>query len=357
LNVWFDLNNSPHINLFSGLLTELRADCQLTITCQDLSNTVGLLKLHRLDHQIVGQHYGKRVISKVAGYPIRALKLWSHLKDRGVNLAVSQASYQSPLVAKLLGVPSIYMNDNEHSAGNLPAFAFATQIHVPECFTNSNLRRQFASLRKVHRYPGVKEGIYLWRIADRIHQTRAKRTHGRMRIYIRPEPHMANYYRGAKNFLDDLILGLRDEVELTILPRGVEQTAYYADERFEGIRVVANAITLEEIAVACDLFIGAGGTMTREMAVLGIPTLSVYRGELLDVDRWLIAHGAFEHHPILSVAQTLKLLHRLTARAPDRELLDRGKLAYRELRTKILELANDSAHGAVRTIVPGGNPR
>ena len=30
--------------------------------------------------------------------------------------------------------------------------------------------------------------------------------------------------------------------------------------------------------------------MTREMAVLGIPTISVYQDELLDVDRFLLQH-------------------------------------------------------------------
>jgi hypothetical protein len=35
-------------------------------------------------------------------------------------------------VAKLLGIPSIYTNDNEHAMGNKPAFIFASSILIPE---------------------------------------------------------------------------------------------------------------------------------------------------------------------------------------------------------------------------------
>jgi predicted glycosyltransferase len=42
---------------------------------------------------------------------------------------------------------------------------------------------------------------------------------------------------------------------------------------------------------AADLVIGAGGTMTREAALLGVPTLSIFRGSQPAVDRWLEDNG------------------------------------------------------------------
>ena len=43
---------------------------------------------------------------------------------------------------------------------------------------------------------------------------------------------------------------------------------------------------------AADLVIGAGGTMTREAALLGVPTFSVFAGKSPAVDRALEAQGA-----------------------------------------------------------------
>jgi predicted glycosyltransferase len=41
-----------------------------------------------------------------------------------------------------------------------------------------------------------------------------------------------------------------------------------------------------------DLVLGAGGTMTREAALLGVPTLSLFAGPPPGVDRSLEQHGA-----------------------------------------------------------------
>ena len=42
---------------------------------------------------------------------------------------------------------------------------------------------------------------------------------------------------------------------------------------------------------AADLVVGAGGTMTREGALLGIPTFSVFAGRTPAVDDWLCGEG------------------------------------------------------------------
>ncbi len=76
------------------------------------------------------------------------------------------------------------------------------------------------------------------------------------------------------------------------------------------------ALDIAEIAPDCDLFIGAGGTMTREMAVLGIPTISVYQEKLLDVDRHLMARDALLHRPRLTAAEALRYLEQSTRRPP-----------------------------------------
>jgi predicted glycosyltransferase len=124
-------------------------------------------------------------------------------------------------------------------------------------------------------------------------------------VYIRPEPWTAQYYKGSRNFLDNLLLGIKDHVDVVLLPRGKEQGVHYQDPVFAGVRVVTTALDIADIAPDCDLFIGAGGTMTREMAVLGIPTISVYQDELLDVDRYLLDVKAFIHRPELTAAEAL----------------------------------------------------
>ena len=106
--------------------------------------------------------------------------------------------------------------------------------------------------------------------------------------------------RGACNFLDETLIALKDDFEVVLLPRGDIQKNYYMQKRFKGLIVVQESISLANIMKKCALFIGAGGTMTREAAVLGIPTISIYQDDLLDVDKYLIQKGAMAHIKELS---------------------------------------------------------
>lgn len=337
MKIWLDISNSPHINLFSRMIHELARSHEIIVTARALANTIDLLELHGIKHKVVGKHYGAARLAKLYGYPVRICQLWRHLEDQNIDVALSQSSFHSPVVARLLGVRSIYMNDNEHALGNIPSFLAASTIMVPEFLSTEHLRKQYASPRKVVRYPGVKEGIYLHGLGQVLAQ--AQGTNGReprRSVYVRPEPWTAQYYKGRVNFLDELLLGLKDEVNVTLLPRDKAQAKYYAQPRFAGIRVITTAIDIAEIAPDCDLFIGAGGTMTRETAVLGIPTISVYQEQLLDVDRYLLARNAFLHRPDLTAVEALHYLEHSARRPPNRELLQKGRQAYDMIKSAIV---------------------
>lgn len=335
MKIWFDLSNSPHINMFAAMIRELMQQHDVIITCRPLANTIDLLELHKLPYTVVGRHYGKKFSAKVLGYPVRVMELRSFLASRKIDIAISQSSFHSPLVARLLGVPSIYMNDNEHALGNVPSFLAATTIMVPEFLSAQALRRQWADERKVIRYPGVKEGIYLWELDQRLRQAAPRDANAPRTIYVRPEPWTAQYYQGASNFMDELLLGLSERARVVLLPRGREQGAHYREERFRAIRVIDTALDIADIAPDCDLFVGAGGTMTREMAVLGIPTISVYQDALLDVDRYLLTQNAFLHRPQLTAGEALDYLGSMARRPPNRELLDKGRRAYEMIRDRL----------------------
>lgn len=337
MRIWFDLSNSPHINLFVRMIRELESEGhEVVITCRPLANTVDLLRLHGLAHSVIGMHYGGKLAMKLLGFPVRVWQLWRFLRGRRIDVAVSQSSFHSPVVARLLGVRSIYMNDNEHAMGNVPAFLFASKIMVPEFLSAAKLRRQCASPRKVVNYPGVKEGIYLWALDETLRQA-APRRHAKSKpsIYVRPEPWTAQYYKGRRDFLDEVIVGIKERAQVTVLPRGNEQGAHYRQDGFAGVRVIDTALDIAEIAPDCDVFIGAGGTMTREMAVLGVPTISVYQDELLDVDRYLLEIGAFTHRPALTSGELLEALKSAERRPSDRVLLDKGRQAYAMIKSAV----------------------
>lgn len=342
MKIWIDLSNSPHVNLFSGMIGELKKEHSVLLTCRPLANTMELLDQTGLRYHVVGNHYGRSAARKLIGFGIQTARLCRFLKGRRLDVAISHSSFYAPLVSRLLGIPSIYMNDNEHAQGNRLAFLFAGKIIVPKLLGAANLRKQWAKPSKVVTYPGVKEGIYLWNYLSM--EPDKDRYKGKQSfpktIFIRPEPLTAQYYKAELNFIDDLLLDLKDRFKLVILPRAKVQETYYRQPRFAGIHVPEKPIGLPQIMKNCDLFIGAGGTMTREAAVLGVPTISIYQDELLEVDKYLIEKGAMVHIKSPNAEAVTDFLAKREKKRADPELLGKGKEAYALVMKSILSMAD-----------------
>jgi uncharacterized protein len=338
MKIWFDISNSPHVNMFYQLIRELESDGhEVIITSRPLANTIALLDQKGLRHTTIGEHYGKNFLKKVFGYPIRVNQLRKFLKKKKIDLAISQSSFHSPVVAKLLGIPSIYTNDNEHAMGNKPAFICASKILIPENLAVDKIAKTGVSASKVIQYPGVKEGIYLWSKGEEIQAKRKQNTSGDIKIYIRPEPQTAQYYKGKENFLDDTILALQDKYKIIVLPRDANQSAHYKQEKFNKTYVPDKPLGFDAIAADCTIFVGAGGSMTREMAILGIPTISVYQDDLLDVDSFLLSKGLMLHEPNITPEKVVNYIDSLKNAPPALELMNKGKEAYNLFKTEILK--------------------
>lgn len=338
MKIWFDLSNSPHINMFHDLIRELESDGhEIIITSRPLANTVQLLDQRGLKHTVIGEHYGKNIYKKIFGYPIRVLQLRKFLAPLKPDLAISQSSFHSPIVAKLLGIPSIYTNDNEHAMGNKPAFIFASKILIPENLAIEKIAKLGVNAKKITQYPGVKEGIYLWSKGERIQQKRKANTDHTINIFIRPEPQTAQYYKGKENFLDEMLLTLQHKYKICVLTRDNQQYIHYKQDKFDKLNVPEKPIDFETIATECTIFIGAGGSMTRELAILGIPTISVYQDDLLDVDGYLLEKKLMRHEPNLTEEKVDSFLNELNQQSPSLELMEKGKKAFQLFKTEIIK--------------------
>src|SRR5690606_22163161 len=163
--------------------------------------------------------------------------------------AIGQSSFYLPMVANFLRVPSIYTNDNEHALGNIPSFFFADKIFLPENIAISKAIKQGAKIEKIIQYPGIKEGIYLWQKGLAIQKSREGKNPSK--IYIRPEPQTAQYYSGKVNFLDSLLIDLKDQFDFTILVRDKTQFNHYTHSKFSNIKVPSNTLDFDQIASDC----------------------------------------------------------------------------------------------------------
>jgi uncharacterized protein len=335
MKVWIDITNSPHINFFSNVVPELKANGhEVIITCRDLSNTLDLLKLEGWEFDEIGGHAGASTLKKITYFPSRVFQLIKFLRKNKPDVAVSHSSFYSPITSWFLGVRSIYINDNEHAKGNYISFLFATSTMIPEFLGVIATAKKWNKLTSILLYPGTKESLYLSK-----RKIKSKGFTGKINnIYIRPEPWTAQYYKGEKFFLDSLLINLSEKYNVFLLPRGKSQLIHYKERRFSSIHIVEKALTLDSIVNDCDLFIGAGGTMTREIAILNIPTISIYQDSLLQVDKYLISNKYMVHEKKLTLKKVDKIISNFTSKPNNSTLMKKGFIAHKQLIDNIINL-------------------
>src|SRR5260370_272074 len=162
LRIWIDLANSPHVPFFRALIPEFVArGHQIEITARDFAQTVELAAKAGMTPHVIGGHGGGSITGKAGNLVGRAAALRKWARDRGFDLAVSHNSYAQIAAAAALGIKSVTLMDYEHQPANHLAFRLASRVIVPRAFPSPELRRCGASPRKVKRYDGLKEDVYL----------------------------------------------------------------------------------------------------------------------------------------------------------------------------------------------------
>lgn len=289
MNIWVDISNAPHVSFFKGFIKKWESQGHnVIVTARDLSGSLALLKANDIEYTEIGTHYGASKLNKVKGLIIRCLQLRRFLKSKSIDVAVSQSSFYSPIVAKMFGVRCVYTNDNEYAKGNVIANALATTVVYPAAMQELTSNSFFS--KKFKYYPGVKEGIYL-----SLQKLNLKAKSQSIHIGIRPEPWTAQYHQRNDDSLLNFIRSLDSSVQITVLPRDLKQAAFFESLRFENVVVASKPLSISDIYDSFDVFVGAGGSMSRELAYLGLPCVSMYQGELLRVDRYLIDLGVMHH--------------------------------------------------------------
>lgn len=295
MRIWIDLANSPHPLLFKPVERRLVAlGHEVLITARDNAQTVELARERWPRVEVIGgpSPKGRRAKARAMASRVSELRAWA--EAHGAQVALSHNSYGQILAARSLRIPAVTAMDFEHQPANHLAFRLARTVLLPAALERLNLGRQGATKGKTRYYPGLKEELYLAdfepdaRVLDELG---IDRRDGRALVVARPAPDLAAYHsfenplfvRCVERVLED------PRVTVVVLPRHPGQRAALAG--LERCVIPEHAVDSRSLMSQADLMIGAGGTMTREAALFGVPTVSLFAGRRPAVDRWLEAHG------------------------------------------------------------------
>ncbi|MCP5520992.1 MAG: DUF354 domain-containing protein [Verrucomicrobiales bacterium] len=294
--IWIDLDNSPHVPFFEPIIRGLQGrGHEVMLTARDAFQVRDLVGHRRLNAHVVGRHYGRNPLLKVLGLGWRSVQLSPSALFRRPDLAVSHGARSQLFLCNLLGIPSVLIDDYEHSI--YPALTRPNWCIVPESLPVEALK---CHRDRVLLFTGLKEDVYTgdFEPDERMREQLGLRQDDLV-VTVRPPASEAHYHDDRSEVLFAAVmdrLTATPEVRVVLLPRNDRQQAELQRRRPEWFatgRVTIPDGVVDGLALlwASDLVVSAGGTMNREAAALGVPVYSIFQGPTAAVDQRLEREG------------------------------------------------------------------
>jgi uncharacterized protein len=328
VRIWVDLANSPHPLLFGPIVRRLaERGHDVELTARDHAQTVELALARWTPVEVIGGPSPKRPAAKATQLGRRAGELRAWARAKRPEIALSHNSYAQIVAARSLGIRTVTAMDYERQPANHLAFRLADRVVLPEAMRGSSVTRQGATTEKVRWYPGLKEELYLGEVdldTDSLSGLGIARVRDGPIVVARTPPSRALYHRRDNPLFPEAIVAAaaQPHVRCIVLTRYPEQREAVELLGAPNLAVPSTAVDALTLMREADLVIGAGGTMTREAALLGVPTVSLFAARPPAVDTWLVRQGRMRR--VQAVSDLLPIVPR--SRAPDdpRTLRQRG---------------------------------
>ena len=307
MRAWFDLTNSPHVLVLRPLIEALQADGHdVVVTARDFAQTVALCERFGLACEVIGHHRGARLGAKAIGLVDRSVALTRYARGRRFDIAIGHGSNDVSVAAFALRIPRSTMFDYEWATVQHTVNGrLCNAVVVPEAIPPERLYR-YGARGKLQRYAGLKEEYYLADFeADPAVLDELGLDVAQPIAVVRTPPSVSLYHRFENDLFAQVLLALREQAQVVVLPRVADQRAEL--ERAGGFIVPERAIDAQSLIAYGDLVVSAGGTMNREAVALGTPDYTTFEGRLGGVDERLIADGRLRQ---LTSAQEITVVKR-----------------------------------------------
>lgn len=296
MKIWIDIANAPHAPFFAPIAQELESrGHEILITAWDRGQARALAQETWPDAILVGAGYQRGVLDKGLSIWRRARGLTRAVRRHRPDVALGHGSYAQVVAGRMIRCRVVTMLDYEHQPANHLSLRLAHRVVMPRAIPLDAVRKMGATARKTAWYEGFKEDVTLSRFSP---DPRFREVLGvdpdAVLVTVRPPAEGALYHRESNPIFRDLLARLvATGATVLVTPRTAGQGD--ALESVAGVRIMREAVSGADLLWASDLVVGAGGTMTREAAILGTPSVSVFSQDLGAVDRALVADGRLVH--------------------------------------------------------------
>ncbi len=279
MRIWYDACTGKHIRYGTAIGRRLRkAGHHFIFTTREHPDTLPLAKLLGEDPIIVGKYDPSTLCSRLQESAERIIQFSKMFQDNPPDVAIAHQSVELCRTAFGLGTPIILTADTPYAnAVNRLTIPFSHSVVISESLPKSFAKKHCA--KNIISFKGVDEVAWI----KGFKQTKISGLEKPL-IVVRQIESKAAYVGEKKDAAHTLVEQLSKLGKVHLIERynGGSERAFKVKENFlDSTNLVANA----------DLVVGCGGTIGREAALLGIPSIAISNMAKTNVNRYLVQRG------------------------------------------------------------------
>jgi len=293
LRLWFDIVTPKQVLFFRPVIDLLRQDGHEVLTTSRRYREVEqLASMLKLDLSFVGSRGGKDAREQLERSIERMGLLIPLVAGFSPDVSVSVASADCARISFGLRVRHIAVNDSPHSlvAGRL-SLPLSHHLMTPWIIPFSAWSVFGVTREKVSRYRALDPAAWLKRRTRGV--PRREPTTGKATILVRLEESYAPYLAGSdESWSERVLVRLARDFKghkLVALCRYEDQLASVREKFGSSFEVPSEVVDGAGMIERSDVFVGMGGTMTAEAALLGVPAVSAFQGAELYTEKYLLS--------------------------------------------------------------------
>ena len=280
MKIWFDILTPKQLLFFEPIIQRLKKNHTVLCTSRKYNQVTDLAKIRKQKLVIIGKYGGVKKHDKLDASLSRSKLLVRKISKFLPDITLSSCSPEAARVSYGLGIPHICFSDSPHATAVMKlSLPYANKLLIPWIIPKSDFENMGIEPKNIIQYKTIdaaqitKQKVFLSCGTDI--NSREWRT-----ILIRTPEEEAAYSSKQSDIVGIIKKIKKDflECHITVLTR-YEKQAELLKKKFSKsaqskFQIVSKVVDGKKLLLDSDVFVGSGGTMTAESALLGVPTIS-----------------------------------------------------------------------------------
>jgi len=276
LKIWFDILTPKQLLFFEPIIQRLKKNHTVLCTSRKYNQVTDLAKIRKQKLVIIGKYGGVKKHDKLDASLSRSKLLVRKISKFLPDITLSSCSPEAARVSYGLNIDHICFSDSPHANAVMRlVIPLVQKLLIPWIIPKKEFTKFGINSKDIISYRAIDAAIIAKRKVSK-NSKRLDKESGRRVILVRVEEEYASYStkkRPAIPIIKEIIKNFNDE-EIVVMGRYTSQVRQLAQTFGKKIRVLSKVVDSKILLENTDVFVGSGGTMTAESALLGIPTIS-----------------------------------------------------------------------------------